>query len=121
MITVGRVKFVGVPDYFIERYDREIAAWAQNFAKIGPVKSFVLREGYLSDLSPDPEQGAQLIRVQLIAKLSRKGVEISPLSVRDLTLIALHCEKMIRANVPPNAIMQEPPRPWLPFVPAKVN
>lgn len=120
MIRVGRVKIDGIPDYFLEKYDQEIAAWAQNFAKIGPVKSFILREGQLSDPSPDPEMGAQLIQVKLIAKMSRKGVEIAPYTERDRTLIALHCEKMQRARVPSNVVLPEPARPWLPFMP-KVN
>lgn len=118
MLTVGRVKIDRIPDYFLERYDTEIAAWAANFEKIGPTKSFVLREGYLSDLSPDPEHGAVLIQVKLIARMSRKGVEISPLTVRDETLIALHCEKMQKAGVAARAVMKEPPRPGLPFMPS---
>lgn len=121
MITVGRVKFDRIPVFFMERYDREIAAWAENFQRIGPVKSFFLREGYLADLSPDPEQGAVMIVVKLIAKLSRRGVEISPLHPRDETLIALHCEKLQRAGLPSNAVLQEPARPWLPFMPSKVT
>lgn len=121
MITIGRVKIDRIPDYFLERYDDEIAAWASNFEKIGPVKAFVLREGYLADLSPNPEQGAQLIQVKLIAKMSRKGVEIAPFTPRDETLIALHCEKMTRAGVPSRAVLKEPERPWLPFMPDKLH
>lgn len=117
MIRVGRVKITDVPEYFMCRYDDEIAAWAGNFAKVGPVKSFVLREGSFADLSPDPEQGAVLIVVRLWARLSRRGVEISPYTERDRTLIALHCEKMQRSGVPARAILKEPPRPWLPFMP----
>lgn len=121
MLTIGRVKITGIPDFFLERYDLEIAAWAANFEKIGPVKSFILREGYLADLSPDPEQGAVLIQVKLIAKMSRKGVEITPFTKRDETLIALHCEKLQRAGIPARAVLQEPARPWLPFMPTKLN
>jgi len=117
MLTVGRVKIDRIPEYFLERYDAEIAAWAQNFAKIGPVKSFVLREGTLADLSPDPEHGAVLIQVRLIAKMSRRGVEIEPKTPRDETLIALHCEKLQRAGVPARAVLVEPARPGLPFMP----
>lgn len=117
MITVGRVKFEHVPEFFIERYDSEIAAWANNFDKIGPVKSFILREGHLADLSPDPEQGAVLIQVKLIAKMSRKGVEIAPHTIRDQRMIALHCEKMERAGMPANGFTKEPERPGLPFMP----
>lgn len=118
MITVGQVKFDRIPDYFLERYDREIAAWAENFVKIGPVKSFVLREGHLAAPSPNPEQGAELIQVKLIARLSRKGVEISPLEPRDETLIALHCEKMERGGLGSKQYTPEPERPWIPFMPS---
>jgi len=121
MLTIGRVKIERIPDYFLERYDDEIAAWAQNFAKVGPVKSFVLREGYLADISPREEYGAQLVAVKLIARLSRKGVEISPFTKRDETLIALHCEKLQRAGVKPRMVLAEPPRPFLPFMPDKVH
>jgi len=117
ILTIGRVKFYNVPDYFLERYDDEIAAWANNFAKIGPVKSFVLREGAFSNVSPDPEQGAELVVVRLIARMSRKGVEIEPYTVRDRRMIAVHCEKMIREGVPPRTRLAEPERPWLPFMP----
>jgi hypothetical protein len=117
MITVGRVKINRIPDFFLERYDREIAAWASNFEKIGPVKTFVLREGHLADSSPDPEQGAELLAVKLIAKMSGKGVEISPFTPRDETLIALHCEKLKRAGLGSKQFTPEPPRPGLPIFP----
>lgn len=117
MIRLGRVKIDRIPDYFLERYDDEIAAWAQNFAKVGPIKSFVLKEGHFADPSPDEEQGAQLIAVRLLARMSRKGVEIEPLTKRDEELIAKHCLKMQRLGVPARAILKEPPRPWLPFMP----
>lgn len=117
MITVGRVKIDRIPDYFMARYDSEIAAWANNFDKIGPVKAIVLREGHFSDPSPDEEQGAQLIQVRLLARISRKGVEIEPYTKRDEELIAKHCAKMERLKVPANAVLKEPPRPWLPFMP----
>ena len=116
MITV----FDRIPDYFAERYDSEICAWAANFSKIGPVKSIVLREGHLADVSPDPEQGAVLIQVKLIAKMERlrERVTISPNSERDEELIAKHCAKMERMKVPPRMVLKEPPRPWLPFMPS---
>jgi len=118
MITVGRVKHDRIPEYFLARYDLEIAAWAQNFAKIGPVKSFILREGYFADLSPNEEQGAQLIQVKLFCRMSRKGVEIAPYTQRDEELIVKHCAKMERLRVPARAILKEPDRPWLPFMPS---
>ena len=117
MISIGRVKIDRIPDFFLERYDSEIAAWAQNFEKIGPVKSFILKEGHMAASSPDPEQGAELIQVKLIAKMSRKGVEISPYTPRDETMIALHCEKMSRAGFKSKTFTPEPPRPGLPFLP----
>jgi hypothetical protein len=120
-IRVGRVKIRRIPDYFMERYDREIALWAENFRKIGPVKSIVLREGYLADLSPNEERGAQLIQVKLIAKMSGRGVEIEPFTQRDETLIALHCEKLQKAGIPARVVLVEPERPWLPFMPRVVQ
>lgn len=117
MITIGRVKIDRVPDYFLERYDAEIAAWAKNFEKIGPVKTFVLREGHFADPSPNEEQGAELIAVKLIAKMSRKGVEIEPLTKRDGELIRKHCAKMQLRGVPARARLREPVRPGLPFFP----
>lgn len=117
MITIGRVRIDRIPDFFMERYDREIAAWANNFERIGPVKSFILREGHLASVSPDPEQGAELIQVKLIARMSRKGVEITPYTRRDETLIALHCEKLQRAGLGSKQFTAEPVRPGLPFMP----
>jgi hypothetical protein len=128
IITHGSVRFIDIPEYFLERYAQEIDNWARHVKTIGLVKSIVLREGYLADLSPDPEQGAQLIQVKLKCQpwyptphlRVSKGVEISPLEGRDATLIALHCEKMKAAGIPAKAVLQEPARPWLPFMPAKV-
>lgn len=119
-ITHGTVRFVDIPEYFLERYTQEIDDWARHIKTIGLVKSIVLREGYLADLSPDPEQGAQLIQVKLKCQPSRAGIEISPLEERDATLIGLHCDKMQKVKIPAKAILQEPARPWLPFMPTKV-
>lgn len=115
MLTV----FERVPDWFIEKYDAEICAWAQNFQKIGPVKSIVLREGRLSDSSPDPEQGPVLLQVRLIAKMERRHdrVTIAPADEQSERLIANHCQKMARLGVSPRLILKEPARPWLPFMP----
>lgn len=115
MLTV----FERVPDWFVERYDDEICAWARNFSKIGPVKAIVLREGHLADVSPDPEQGAVLLQVKLIAKMEcqHERVTIAPADEQSERLIALHCEKMQRHKVSPRAVLKEPPRPWLPFMP----
>jgi hypothetical protein len=115
MMTV----FDRIPEFFVVRYDDEMQAWARNFGKVGPVKQFVLKEGPFADLSPNPEQGAVLIAVKLIAKMSEKAgkVEVSPLSERDEMLIAKHCEKMVRLNIHPRKFWKEPERPWLPFMP----
>lgn len=120
VITHGSVRFVDIPVYFLEKYTKEIAAWSDNLRKIGLVKSFVLNEGYLSELSPDPELGAQLLRVKLQCRPWRGGVEILPLEERDRALIERHCDKLQKARIPSDAYLQEPPRPWLPFVPDKV-
>jgi len=117
MITVGRVKVDRIPDYFMVRYDDEIAAWAANFAKIGPVKGIVLREGHLSEVSPNEEQGAELLQVRLLAKMSRRGVEIEPYTKRDEEVIARHSAKLQRLRVDARAVLKEPERPWLPFMP----
>jgi hypothetical protein len=115
MLTV----FDRIPDFFVERYDEELQAWGRNFGKIGPIKTIVLKEGPFSDLSPDPEQGAVLLGVKLIAKMerSRDRVEVSPLSERDEEIIRRHCEKMQRLNIHPRKFWKEPERPWLPFMP----
>lgn len=117
-ITCGSVKFIDIPEFFLERYTDEINAWADHIGKIGVVKAFVLREGHLADLSPNPEQGAVLIQVKLMCKAAKRGVEIFPLTEQDKTLIALHCEKLTRAGVGSRIFTPEPPRPWIPFMPS---
>ena len=135
-LTIGRVKHENVPDYFLARYDDEIAAWAANFDKIGisalaerargvkidpepgvGVHGIVLREGVLARHSPDPEQGRELLEVFLIAKISRSGVEIRPLTKTDADIIKQHCFRMQVAGVPARAQLVEPQRPGLPFMP----
>jgi len=112
-----------MPDYFVERYDDELSAWGANFSKIGPIKNIVLREGYFADLSPNPEQGAVLLRVSLVAEVSsqRDRVTVRPLSDQDEALIARHCEKMMRAGVHPRAVLREPLRPGIPFLPDHIK
>jgi hypothetical protein len=119
-ITHGKTRFTDIPEYFLERYSVEINSWAENIRKIGLVKAFILREGFLADLSPAPEQGAQLIQVKLKCQPWRGGVEISPLEERDRALIVIHCDKLQKAGIPATGVLREPPRPWLPFVPTKV-
>lgn len=119
MLTV----FERIPDYFVERYDGELQAWGANFSKIGAVKTIVLREGGLADLSPNEEQGAVLLAVKLIAKMERgrDRVTVTPLGEQDEALIARHCEKMQAARIPARAVLVEPARPWLPFMPSRLN
>lgn len=119
-ITHGSVRFVDIPEYFLIRYAAEIDAWARNVRKIGLVKSIVLREGNQSDLSPNPEYGAQLIQVKLMCRPFRGGIEVLPLEPRDKELIAKHCEKLEAARIPAGAVLVEPPRPFIPFMPDKI-
>ena len=67
-----------LPEYFVARYSYELREWGRNLKKIGLVKTIVLREGTLSDLSPDPEIGAVLLGVKLQAKIERmdNGVDL---------------------------------------------
>lgn len=120
MLTV----FERVPDWFIERYDDEMHKWGMNWRKVNynpddetSVHSIMLREGQLSDSSPDPKQGPELIFVKLIGKRFGSTMYVSPLTERDERLIALHCEKMERLKVSPRLVLPEPLRPWLPFMP----
>lgn len=108
-----------IPDFFVERYDDEISAWGANFSKIGPIKHIVLREGHFAELSPNPEQGAVLYRVALVAEISshRDRVTVRPLGEQDEALIARHCEKMQRLGVSPRARLVEPERPGIPILP----
>lgn len=108
-----------MPDYFVEKYEPEIAAWGANLSKIGPIKHIVLREGYFSDLSPNPENGAVLYRVGLVAEVSsaRDKVTVRPLDEQSEALIARHCEKMQRLGVPARAVLKEPERPGIPILP----
>lgn len=115
-----------IPDYFVHRYASELRAWAANFKKIGLIKTIVLREGGLSDLSPNEEQGAVLIGVKLLAKIDRlQGDDLqicaSAASEQDEMLIRKHCEKMQRNKVPAGMVLVEPPRPGIPFLPDHIK
>jgi len=120
-------EFRKIPDFFIERYLEEMELWAKNFQKIGPVKSFILREGYWADASPNPEHGAVLIQVKLKAEVDRVEdisslyenvrVIVTPLNEEDEAKIRHHCERMEKLGVPSRLFTPEPPRPWLPFMP----
>ena len=115
MVTV----FDRIPDFFIERYNEEICAWAANFSKIGPVKTIVLKEGPFSDLSPAEDQGAVLLGVRLIARMERlrDRVTVRPAGERDEAIIARHVRKLMALGIGPRMFWKEPPRPGLPFMP----
>lgn len=121
----SRVKWVfdkTVPDYFAHRYATELRAWAANLKKIGLIKHIVLREGYLSDLSPNEEQGAVLLRVALKAVIERKAgdeleIVVSASTEQDERLIRKHCEKMQKAGIPAGVVLVEPERPGIPILP----
>jgi hypothetical protein len=125
MDTIGRPRtvFDRIPEYFVERYDDEIQAWGANLRKIGRIKSFILREGTLADLSPDPDMGAVLIQVKLRMEYARftHTVNVFPDSDADEEKIRKHCEKMQRAGVPARGRLVEPIRPGLPFMPDRYN
>lgn len=111
-----------LPDYFVKRYGLELREWGRNFSKIGMVKTIVLREGVLSDMSPDPEQGAVLLGVKLRASIEglkndEMMIEISPASEQDERVIANHVQKMTEIGIPARAELVEPPRPGMPFMP----
>jgi hypothetical protein len=109
-----------IDDYFLERYFEEFGAWAKNFRKVGPVKSFVLKEGPFADPSPNEEVGPVLLQVKLIAKfIKRTGkVMIEPLSGEDERLIRNHVQKLKRLGVHARAFWKEAPRLWIPGMPA---
>jgi hypothetical protein len=108
-----------IPDYFLERYREEFAAWAAQIPYGGfkPTRLFVFKEGDVAESSPDPEQGKQLLGAWLLAKVSRKGIEIEPLSERDKEAIIKHCARMQAAGIPASARLREPERPGIPVIP----
>jgi hypothetical protein len=112
-----------MPEFFVQRYDAEISAWGANFGKIGPVKTIVLLEGRFADPSPNPEQGAVLLAVKLVAEVSSRKdrVVVRPLGEQDEALIARHCEKMMRLGVRAADVLVEPERPGIPFLPRIVQ
>lgn len=114
-----------VPDYFVLRYQDELRAWAHNFKKIGFRKHVVLREGGLADLSPNPEQGAVLISVELTARVDRLDGDDLRIVVgadeQNEALIRRHCEKMERNGIPAGLVLVEPDRPGIPILPRIVQ
>ena len=111
-----------LPEYFVLRYQAELREWARNFKKIGTIKHIMLREGSLADLSPDEMLGAELVQVTLKCKIERvRGDEIelvaSALDEEQERRIRKHCEKMQRNKIPAGAVLVEPERPFVPFMP----
>lgn len=111
-----------LPEYFVQRYGLELREWGRNLKKIGLVKTVVLREGTLSDISPDPEIGAVLLGVKLQAKIERLANDemrllISPATEQDERTIANHVQKMTKVGIPARASLVEPPRPGMPAFP----
>lgn len=130
---MARTVFERIPEYFVIKYDTELCAWGRNLRKIGPVKSFVLREGRFSDMSPDPEMGPVLIQVKLEMRVTRSGrtmvdgvsrevaieITVFPHSDLDEEKIRRHCEKMERLKVNPRGVLIEPARAGIPFLPER--
>lgn len=111
-----------VPEYFVNRYQAELRAWAANLKRVGTEKHVVLREGNQADMSPDPELGAQLIQVTLKCKIERiQGDElqivVSAADEEQEWLIRRHCEKLEKQGIPPGMALVEPERPFVPFMP----
>ena len=108
-----------IPDYFLERYQDEFAAWSAQIptGEFKPTRLFVFREGDIAEASPDREQGKQLLGAWLLARISRKGVEIEPLTERDKEAIYKHCARMQAARIPATAQLREPERPGIPGIP----
>lgn len=128
---MARTVFERIPEYFVVKYDGELCAWGRNLQKIGPVKSFILREGVFSDASPDPEMGPVMIQVKLRMRVTRSGttmidgrsrevateITVCPESDADEQKIRNHCQKMERLKVNPRGVLTELPRAGVPFLP----
>lgn len=111
-----------VPEYFVMRYQSELRQWAANLKKIGLTKHIVLREGSLAELSPDETLGAELVQVTLKCRTERtRGDEIeivvAAADEEQQRRIRKHCEKMERKRIPAGAVLVEPARPFMPFMP----
>lgn len=111
-----------VPEYFVLRYQAEIRAWGANLKKVGTIKSIVLREGSLAEMSPDETLGAELVQVKLKCRAERvRGDEIeivvSALDEEHERRIKKHVEKMERNRIPALVELVEPERPFVPFMP----
>lgn len=111
-----------MPEYFVLRYQSELRQWAANLRKIGTTKHIVLREGSLAELSPNELMGAELVQVTLKCKIERvRGDEleivVSAADEEQERRIARHCEKMQRNRIPAGAVLVEPERPFVPFMP----
>jgi len=108
-----------IPDYFLERYKEEFARWAATLAtgEFKCTRWFAFNDGDLAPDSPCVEQGKQMLGAFLLARISRKGVEIEPLTHADHDAIMQHCERMNAGRVPAWAKLREPERPGIPGIP----
>lgn len=92
MITV----FEGIPDRFVQIYDREFRYWAANYRRVGRVAAFRLRRPVEPlVVSRDPRR---IIGVRLQADLDEGGLEprmvIRPQTDADAEAIARHVVDM---------------------------
>lgn len=118
--------FEGIPDYFVERYDFDWRRWGANFKQHGLNYRVLIREGGLSDLSPNPEQGAVMLAVDLTCEIERRAGEVHKITIKvadeqSRAVMLRHCEKMQRAGLPARSILVEPPRAGIPFLPRFVQ
>jgi hypothetical protein len=108
-----------IPDYFLERYKDEFGRWAATLAtgEFKCTRWFAFNDGDLAPDSPCIEQGKQMLGAWLLARISRKGVEIEALTTADREAILKHCARMNAGRVPAWAKLREPERPGIPVIP----
>lgn len=118
--------FEGIPDYFVERYDFDWRRWGSNFKQYGLNYRVIVREGGLADLSPNEEQGAVLLGVDMTCEIERRAGSVHKITVKvadeqSKAIMLRHCEKMQRVGIPARSVLVEPPRAGLPFLPRVVR
>lgn len=115
MITLGKWRF-DLPHYFVARYFHELRKWAEQIptGEFKPTRLIVFNEGALTDDSPDPEQGKQLLGAWLFAKIGKRSIECTPYREHDRDLIRRHCAKMELHGIKARDRLVEPPRPGIP-------
>jgi hypothetical protein len=138
------VRFVRVPEWFVQHHHTELAHWARNIRAINETnareglppntKRVVFREGCFADVSPDPSMGPVTIQVTLHMKVTRADgkfvggvykqvaseVAISPYTEADEELIRKYVQKMEGYGVDPFKKLTEHPRAGIPFMPSKL-